>query len=336
MKHGRFWPKVLALWLVMLCAAGCSIKKFAINKLGDSLAGSGTTFAADNDPELVGQSMPFALKLMESLLAEVPNHRGLLFAASSGFTQYAYVFVQQDAEAMEDRDLARATEMRGRARNLYLRARDYALRGLDVSHRGISAGLRKDPRKAVAVTRRSDVPLMFWAALSWGAAISISKDRPDLVADQVAVEALIDRAFELDPDYDYGTIHGFLIAYESARQGVKGDSAERSRQHFAQAVALTKGQMAAPYLSLAETVSVAKQNRAEFESLLKAALAIDPDARPEWRLSNLVMQRRARWLLGRVDDLFVDAPGDKPAPLDARAEKRAALLATLYRVPLGW
>ena len=67
---------------------------------------------------------------------------------------------------------------------------------------------------------------------------------------------------------------------------------------------LTKGQLASPFVSLAEAVSVASDNREEFEKLLKQALAIDPDARVEWRLQNLVVQKRARWLLARVDDLF--------------------------------
>ena len=40
--------------------------------------------------------------------------------------------------------------------------------------------------------------------------------------------------------------------------------------------------------------------------MLKKALAIDPDARIEWRLNNLVIQRRARWLLSREDDLFLE------------------------------
>jgi len=53
-------------------------------------------------------------------------------------------------------------------------------------------------------------------------------------------------------------------------------------------------------------VSVSRQDRPEFETLLHRALAIDPDARPEWRLANLVVQRRARWLLSRVDELFLD------------------------------
>src|SRR6266849_7103328 len=91
----------IALGLVLIATNGCSVKKFAINKLGDSLASSGTTYAADDDLELVGQALPFGLKLIEGLLAESPEHRGLLFAAASGFTEYAYVYVQQDADASE-------------------------------------------------------------------------------------------------------------------------------------------------------------------------------------------------------------------------------------------
>src|SRR6478672_11947187 len=80
--------RVAALCLLAaLASGGCSVKKFAINKLGDSLAGSGTTYAADDDPELIGQALPFSLKLVEGLLAESPQHRGLLLAAASGFTQ---------------------------------------------------------------------------------------------------------------------------------------------------------------------------------------------------------------------------------------------------------
>ena len=96
MRHAKILarrdPRVaLLVALLVLPGTGCSVKKFAINKLGDSLANSGTTFASDNDPELIGEALPFSLKLMEGLLAESPRHRGLLFAASSGFTQYTYV-----------------------------------------------------------------------------------------------------------------------------------------------------------------------------------------------------------------------------------------------------
>jgi len=297
--------RVMALCLLAAVASGaCSVKKFAINKLGDSLANSGTTYAADDDPELVGQALPFSLKLVEGLLAESPEHRGLLLAAASGFTEYAYAYVNQDADMIEPESLEKATALRGRARRLYLRARDYGLRGLDARHKGFTQAVKRDPKAAVRAMEKGDVPMLYWTAASWTLAISVSRDNPDLLADQPIAEALIDRAMALDPDYDNGTIHGFLIAYEPARQGVKGDSAARARMHFDREVTLTKGQLASPFVSLAESVSVQNQDRAEFETLLKRALSVNPDERPEWRLQNLISQRRARWLLARVDDLF--------------------------------
>jgi predicted anti-sigma-YlaC factor YlaD len=296
----------LALLLAFVAATtGCSIKKIAANRLGDSLASGGTTFASDDDPELVGEALPFSLKLMESLLAESPQHRGLLLAACSGFTQYSFVYVQVPEEEAENQDLAKADLLRLRARHLYIRARNYGLRDLAIKRPGFEDELRKEPKAAVRQTGLKDVPALYWTAVSWGAAISVSKDDPEMIADQPVVEALIDRALELNPDYDSGAIHNFLITYESVRRTASGDFTPRSRKHFERAVELTSGESAAPYVALATTVSVSKQDPEEFESLLKKALAVNPDARPEWRLTNLVMQRRARWLLSREDELFV-------------------------------
>jgi predicted anti-sigma-YlaC factor YlaD len=53
-------------------------------------------------------------------------------------------------------------------------------------------------------------------------------------------------------------------------------------------------------------VSVGRQDKAEFKQLLEQALAVDANAVPELRLANLLAQRRARWLLGRGEELFVE------------------------------
>ena len=295
-----------ALALLVAAACGCAtVKRVAINKLGDSLADSGTTYTADDDPDLVGAALPFSLKLVEGLLSQTPKHRGLLFTAASGFTEYAYAFVQQDADTLEPENVERAAELRARARRLYLRGRDYGLRGLETRHRGFTQALGTDPKTTVRQASKADVAMLYWTAASWGSAISVSKDHPDLIADQPIVEALIDRAFELDPDFDSGAIHGFLINYEMARQGGKGNPAANARRHFDREVELTRGQLAFPFVSLAEAISVPTDNRVEFESLLHRALAVDPNARPEWRLQNLIAQKRARWLLSRKDDLFI-------------------------------
>lgn len=90
--------QLAALVLIAAVSGGCSIKKLAVNKIGTALASGGSTFEGDDDPDLVGDALPFALKLMESLLAESPRHAGLLLATASGFTEYSYAFVGQRAE----------------------------------------------------------------------------------------------------------------------------------------------------------------------------------------------------------------------------------------------
>jgi predicted anti-sigma-YlaC factor YlaD len=287
------------LILALMLSVGCSVKRYAVNQAGNAMAGTGGTFASDNDPELIREAVPFALKLQESLLAESPNHPGLLLATTSGFTQYGYAFIQQDADELESTNLAAANALRVRARNLYLRARDYGLRGLQVKDRGFD--------KAVREATKRDVPLLYWTAAAWGSAISVSKNNPDLVADLPKVEALIDRALALDEAFDHGAIHSFLINYEMARPGVRADAAAaRAKQHFERAMQLTGGQLASPLVAYAEAVCIQKQQRAEFEKLLKQALVIDVDQKVEWRLTNLIMQRRAKWLLSRTDELFVE------------------------------
>ena len=303
MKTNKTLPLVLLAG--SLAWPGCSFKRMAVNRVGDALAGSGDTFASDDDPDLIEAAAPFSLKLMESLLAESPKHKPLLLATTRGFTQFAYAFVQQDSDKLEDKDFAESARLRLRARRLFLRARDYGLRGLEVNHPGFRVELNTQPQSAVRVATRKDVPLLYWTAVAWAAAISDAKDKPDLIADLPKVEALIYRALELNESYDYGAIHSFLITFEMSRQGESGDPVARARQHFDRAMELSGGQQAGPLVALAESVAIKQQNLGEFKSLLNRALAINPDAKPEWRLENLIMQRRARWLLSRTDELFL-------------------------------
>src|SRR6266705_2657295 len=139
--------------MFLILNTGC-IRKYAINKLGDALTNSGSVYASDDDPDLIRDAAPFSLKLIESLLAESPRHAGLLLAGCRGFTQYAYGFVQDHADKVEDQDVSEAETLRARARSLYVRARDYGLRGLDSRHRGFSKTLRENPG-AVSVASKS-------------------------------------------------------------------------------------------------------------------------------------------------------------------------------------
>ncbi len=297
---------VLAACSALLCG-GCAgtIKRMAINQIANALSSGGTVYSGDDSPLLVREATPFGLKLMETLLAESPQHEKLLLATSQGFTQYAFAFVKQDADEIEDDDLDKALAIRGEARKLLTRARSYALRALDARHPGFSERLKNDPAAALEKVSKADVAALYWAAAAWGAEISISKDNTNTIGDLPVVEAMMERALTLDESFDHGAIHGFFVSYEMSRLGDTEGNAARARKHFERAVELSDGLNAGHYVGLAEAVAVPLEAREEFEQLLNKALAIDPDARPEWRLANTVFQQRARWLLSRTDRLFL-------------------------------
>jgi hypothetical protein len=291
--------------ILPIALGGCSLRNAAVNSMGDALAQSGTSFASDDDPELIRAAVPFSLKLMESVLAQAPHHAGLLTAASSGFTQYSYAFVQMDADDVEARDVVAARALRGRARGLYYRSRDYGLRALDAKHAGFRAQLETNSAPALARLSSDDALQLYWTTVAWAAATGLSKDSPAAISDLRVIDQMIGRLTERDPDFEYGALHAFLISYEMGRPGAR-DPQARARHHFDEAVRLSAGLKAAPFVAYAENVSIATQNKLEFVALLDQALAIDPSARPEWRLENTLMQRRARWLLAHSEQFFLE------------------------------
>ena len=128
----------------------------------------------------------------------------------------------------------------------------------------------------------------------------------DMVADFNIANALLQRAKALDPNWNGGAIHEVMITLEAARSDGQGGSLEAARVHFATAVQLSQGKKAGPYVSLAEAVSIKERKIEEFQNLLAEALAIDPDDALDHRLTNILAQRRARWLLDHIEDFFID------------------------------
>ena len=307
------WSLAAVAAIAVFALPACSIKRMAAGSLADTLAGSGGVYASDDDPELIRAAVPFSLKTIESVLEVVPDHPGLLLSACSGFTQYSYAFVQADAEYLEAEDFERSQETAARARRLYQRATRYCLRRLETSHPGIEEGLRRDPEAALARARKEDVPALYWTAAAWGSLISLGLDQPELIAELPIPRALMARALALDESYDQGAIHAAMISIEAVPESM-GGSATRARAHFERAVELSRGRSAGPYVTLAMAVAQPAQDRAEFEQLLSQALAIDADQHPSWRLANLVSQKRARFLLTRVDALFNEAEPPPAGP----------------------
>lgn len=302
--HSRI---LVAAMTALVLVAGCSMKRFTVNTVGDLLASGDSVYERDDDLVLVGDALPFSLKLVESLLSQSPQHYGLLLTAGRGFVLYSYAYVHFEADMKATDDLDRALELRRRARRLYLRALAYAMRAVELTYPGFEVRLGEDPQRAVHEISPADagqlVPVLYWSAAALGLAISVSRHDAALLARLPEVDALLARALELDEGWNAGTLHEFRVTMAASGR-IQADD-DVIRRHYQRALQLSRGRRASLYVAYAEAASIPNQNREEFRELLDKALSVDIDGEPENRLINALAQRRAKWLKGRIDELFL-------------------------------
>src|SRR5450759_3707401 len=130
---------------------------------------------------------------------------------------------------------------------------------MEVRLPGIEAKLQSDPVAALAKARKADVPLLYWMAASWGSAMALGLDKPDLIIDAPTVRALAERALALDASWSKGAIHEMFISLDSLPEALGGNP-ERAREHFTRAVELQHGLSAGPYVALATGVAMPAQD----------------------------------------------------------------------------
>ncbi len=279
--------------------AGCAPQTLLLRGVADQLSAQGS--AAEDDLGLAREASAFYLKLSESVLIQTPGHLALAAAVAGGYTQYAYAFVEFEAERIEPQDAKAARLMRERAARLYARANRHAMAALEQQSPGLRRALAApgNPTPSLALRLPADqVAVAYWAAASWGAHIALSKDQPDAVADLPQAIRLAAMAWACDPDFGDGALATLMGQFELARPG---GSRQQALAYFEQAVAAGGGRNAGPYVAQAEALALPAGDRPAFEGLLRSALQIAATNRS---LANEVMRVRAQWLLDTADDRF--------------------------------
>jgi predicted anti-sigma-YlaC factor YlaD len=296
-----------ALVLSGFVLSGCSINRMATRMVADALTGSGnSTIMDDDDPQLVADALPFAIKLYEVLLNEAPDHRGLVITTGSLFVMYANAFVQGPVEFLPSIQYKERQAARERAKKLYLRGIKILLGNLEENYPGFADASAEtgDLAPFLAEMDEDDVPLLYWSAAGTLSAFSLDPFDFSLGKEVPDCMAYVDRAYELDPGFNSGALDDlYVLAYASLPPAMGGDPS-RAERHFQLSLEKSGGKLAGPYVSYAQAVALPAQNYDAFRSCLEAALKIDVDADPANRLVNIISQKKARELLNRAGDYF--------------------------------
>lgn len=307
--NSKYSPTValVTAGFVLSLLTGCSIKKIAINSVANSLAGGGDglVFAGENDPKLVADALPFALKMYETLAEQAPENAELRVETGKIFVMYAYAFVQVPADQLPPEEVEKQNRMKKRAKKLYLRGRRYLLEALELRHPGFRDRLNESADSALAVAEEMDSTALYWTGMAWMGAITADKFDLGLVLGMKKAVKMVRQVAEYNEAFGDGAVHEFFLSYYGGLPASMGGSEETARFHYQKAVEFSNGKKAGPYVSLATTVSVKNQDVEEYRTLLHKALDVDTRERNKHRLTNVITQQRAQWLLDNIDRYFL-------------------------------
>jgi predicted anti-sigma-YlaC factor YlaD len=276
--------------------------------VADALTGEGSSdvFTGDSDPKLVGDALPFAIKMYESLLSANPKHQGLLNTTGSLFVMYANAYVQGPAEQMPSSMFEQRQAEKERAKRLYLRGLAYLYRGLDNKYPGFSGSYQEGTLPTfLAKMKKDDIPALYWSAAAGLSAYSLNPFDMELGVRIREFYSLVERAYALDPDYNSGALDDFLLLFHASVPETMGGDKTKVDVHYNRALQKSKGLSAGTYVSYAQVVSIPAQDYGKFKELLELALAIDPNIEPSTRLVNVMAQQKARYLLDSADLFFI-------------------------------
>ena len=240
---------------------------------------------------------------IEAKIAQNPVDSNLLLEAVSELTIYSYAFLMEQADREIVKNYHQGRNLYNRAQNIFNRAKDYGLRGIKLQYPEFDSLMTATKMESFPF-KRKDVPFLYWTAAAWGGAISASKGDLAYIVEIPKVGWLLERALEAEPEWNKGAIYSAMISYSMKRPNQGGGGEKQARMYFKKALDISGGNASSPYVTFAEVVSTFNQDREEFEDLLKKALIIDIDIDPELKLSNIIAQSRARWLLEQKEELF--------------------------------
>ena len=294
--------KMATLIGLVIFLSGCSPKTYILNQFDGVFDSIETVYLTDDDPQLVKESFPFNLKLIEILLDQSPDDRDMLLTALSSFTMYSYGFVMEDAEKTSEDDYQEGKEVYNRANKLFKRSLQYGLHGMEWKYPEFTNWIEK--RDIANPFVIEDISYLYWLSVTYGGLISSSQGNPIYVVDLPKVGWLLEKSMELDESWNSGALYSAMISFTMSRPDAVKNREQLAREYFYKAVQASSGEDCSIFVRFAESVCIKDQNRDEFVKNLNYVLNFNVNNVKNLRLTNTMAQSRANWLMSRIDELF--------------------------------
>jgi hypothetical protein len=279
----------------------------ASNLTSQIMLGGAPSFEMEPDIEIAETTGLTMIKMIEAMQYDNPNNRTYKLLLARSYANYAFGFLEWNMLRTQDVDPEKYQLNLDRAKRFYENGKRLGVEILS-GNGAFKAALVQDMakfEKALKGFGKSDVPALFWTAFNWGSLINLSKDSPQAIAMFPKVEAIMQRALQLDEHFFYDGPNLFFAVSYGSRPTMFGGNPEKSKQFFEKAISSYGRKFLMALVLEAQVYAVQTQDQTLYDMLLTEAAGANAAALPEQRLANEMAKKRASWLLANKSKFFI-------------------------------
>ena len=301
---------ILTAALTVIVAA-CSPKSLIVNQMTAMVDGGITAFESDSDLDMVEKAIPANIKLLEAMLANNPSNDRLSSLIARLYGSYGFGFVETRLEASlyaasaENPSGSEIQSLKGQVNRTYEKGMRFALDVLEQREPGARAAFLKVATIEPYLARlgNADVAPLFWYGFNLGAWVNRNLDSIRAVSRAHVARKVMERVLELDPVYNNGGAHLFLLSYFGSRPPMMGGNQAKARDHYLEIKRIAGDDYLLADLFYARYCMRQQQDRDGFVATMQRIIDHSP-ADNDIALYNAIAARRAGIYLAAVDQLF--------------------------------
>lgn len=239
-------------------------------------------------------------KLEKTKSPDLDNQRLLMRTK----VEYGFGIIMEQASRLIDEDYSLAMAKYEQANKIFSEARDSGISIISKKYPSFNNWLNKKTSIDFTADDMNDI---YWLAASIGGCISSSRGDPFELINLPNVGRLLRAGININPGWGNGSFYSAMISFTTTRSDLNEIMLRDSVDfYFDKAILYSNGKDAGPYLTYAESIHKPFQERKNFVDKLNYVINMENKPSNEFELTNLLAKSRAKWLLARTDEYFLE------------------------------
>lgn len=255
-------------------------------------------FVFTHFPDMAEEILSREMKKAETDAEDPSSSADALIHACSLKVMVAYGFILEKADRKIELNYKKGIKLYMQAHGHFVQALRFGEKAISKKY-SISENWLTGKSNDVPQFLVTDVPYLYWTAAGLAGAIKSSRGNPEWVIRLPEVGKYLEKAIELDPNWNQGALYSAMITYSVSRSDIS-DGHQQAKKYYDKAMEAAGGVNPGAMVSYAESVLVKRQDRKKFQQLLTEVLSLKGNK----KLEQVLARHRAEWLLSRTEELF--------------------------------